>query len=100
MDFDLKTGEKFSCIAFHNPPIDNSLSEPLSLGDGLWSVFWGQALQSCHSYKPLDLYHGIDKVRKSFRLWLRNRRGSGFYILTIYGKKSNLRSLLFLFLVY
>ena len=38
MDFHLKTGEKFSCIAFENLPIDDSISEPLSLGDGLWTL--------------------------------------------------------------
>ena len=36
MDFQLKTGEKFSCIAFENLRIDDSISKPLSLGDGIW----------------------------------------------------------------
>jgi|CXWL01.1.fsa_nt_gi hypothetical protein len=38
MDFKLKTGDKFSCIAFENLAIDDSLSKPLSLGDGLWTL--------------------------------------------------------------
>ena len=38
MDFDLKTGEKFACIAFEKLPIDDSISDPLSLGDGLWTL--------------------------------------------------------------
>lgn len=38
MDFDLKTGEKFACIAFEKLPIDDSISNPLSLGDGLWTL--------------------------------------------------------------
>ncbi len=38
MDFHLETGEKFSCIAFENLRIDDSLSKPLSLGDGLWTL--------------------------------------------------------------
>lgn len=38
MDFALKAGEKFTCIAFKKLPIDDSISNPLRLGDGLWTL--------------------------------------------------------------
>lgn len=36
MDFHLQPGEKFACAAFENLATDHSLSQPLSLGEGLW----------------------------------------------------------------
>ena len=38
MDFHLQTSEKFACIAFENLAIDGSLSKPVSLGEGLWTL--------------------------------------------------------------
>ncbi len=38
MDFHLQAGEKFACIAFENLAIDDSLSKPVSLGEGLWTL--------------------------------------------------------------
>ena len=38
MDFHLQPGEKFACVAFENLEIDHSLSTPLSLGQGLWTL--------------------------------------------------------------
>jgi hypothetical protein len=38
MNFVLKTGDKFACIAFENLAVDDSLSRPLSLGEGLWTL--------------------------------------------------------------
>lgn len=38
MDFHLQAGEKFACIAFENLAIDDSLSKPVSLGEGFWTL--------------------------------------------------------------
>lgn len=38
MDFHLQPAEKFACIAFENLAIDSSLSRPISLGEGLWTL--------------------------------------------------------------
>src|SRR6267143_6960813 len=38
MDFHLQAGEKFACIAFENLAIDDSLSMPVSLSEGLWTL--------------------------------------------------------------
>jgi hypothetical protein len=38
MDFHLQAGEKFACIAFENLATDDSLSKPISLGEGLWTL--------------------------------------------------------------
>ncbi|HXT65439.1 MAG TPA: hypothetical protein VN657_01525 [Nitrospiraceae bacterium] len=38
MDFHLQAGEKFACVAFENLAIDDSLSKPVSLGEGLWTL--------------------------------------------------------------
>jgi len=34
--FEVKPSEKFACFAFENIAVDNSLSAPLELGEGLW----------------------------------------------------------------
>ena len=38
MDFHLQAGEKFACIAFENLAIDDSLSKPVSLSEGVWTL--------------------------------------------------------------
>lgn len=38
MNFHLQPGVKFACVAFEDVAIDHSLSKPLSLGEGLWTL--------------------------------------------------------------